>query len=98
MSKGLYFITRRKNNKLYYHSNSEVEFCNCYDVKNLETSFGLEEPQDSNISMNNKNIQKIMEIIRILLSYSLLDNKIRDKISLNINDYKEYYKIYSLTL
>jgi ubiquitin C-terminal hydrolase len=76
-----YFITRRKNNKLYYHSNSEVEFCNCYYVKNLETSFGLEEPQDSNISMNNKNIQKIMEIIRILLSYSLLDNKIRDKIT-----------------
>ena len=74
-----YFIKKRKDNKLYY--NSGVEFCNCYYVKNKETSFGLEEPLDSDTHTKDKNIQKINEIIRILLSYSLADNKIRAKIS-----------------
>ena len=74
----LFFLNNKKEKGSLYLSNGEIG--TCYDIKNSETSMEKEEPLDSEILINDKNIQRVSGIYSILLNYYLFQNKIRSKI------------------
>ena len=74
----LFFLNNKKEKGSLYLSNGEIG--TCYDIKNSETSMEKEEPLDSVILINDKNIQRVSEIYSILLNYYLFQNKIKSKL------------------